>query len=75
MNAMSTLVHHGIIYVPLGYKTVFGTLADNSEVRGGSPWGAGSFAGGDGSRQPTEKEILLATEQGKMFYNVLAQVK
>lgn len=42
--AMSTLTHHGIIYVPLGYKTVFGTLADLTEVRGGSPWGAGTFS-------------------------------
>lgn len=42
--AMSTFAHHGIIYVPLGYKTVFGTLADLTEVRGGSPWGAGTFA-------------------------------
>jgi len=23
MNAMSTLAHHGFIYVPLGYKTAF----------------------------------------------------
>lgn len=44
MNAMSTLAHHGLIYVPLGYKTVFALLGDNSEVRGGSPWGAGTFS-------------------------------
>lgn len=42
--AMSTLTHHGIIYVPLGYKTTFPILANLSEVRGGSPWGAGTFA-------------------------------
>ena len=41
---MSTLAHHGMIYVPLGYKTTFAILADLSEVRGGSPWGAGTFA-------------------------------
>lgn len=44
INALSTLTHHGIIYVPLGYKTTFPLLADLSEVRGGSPWGAGTFA-------------------------------
>lgn len=44
INALSTLAHHGIIYVPLGYKTTFPLLADLSEVRGGSPWGAGTFA-------------------------------
>jgi len=43
-NAMSTFVHHGMIFVPLGYKSAFGILADSSEVRGGSPWGAGTFA-------------------------------
>ena len=42
--AMSTLTHHGIIYVPLGYKTTFPLLGDLSEVRGGSPWGAGTFS-------------------------------
>lgn len=44
LNAMSTLAHHGMIFVPLGYKTTFGILADMSEVRGGSAWGAGTFA-------------------------------
>lgn len=42
--SMSTLAHHGIVYVPLGYKHAFPILADLSEVRGGSPWGAGTFA-------------------------------
>jgi NAD(P)H dehydrogenase (quinone) len=41
---MSTLAHHGIIYVPLGYKTSFPLLANLSEVHGGSPWGAGTYA-------------------------------
>lgn len=42
--SMSTLVHHGMIFVPLGYKNTFPMLANVSEVRGGSPWGAGTFA-------------------------------
>jgi NAD(P)H dehydrogenase (quinone) len=42
--AMSTLAHHGIIYVPLGYKTSFPILADLTEAHGGSPWGAGTIA-------------------------------
>jgi NAD(P)H dehydrogenase (quinone) len=42
--SLSTLAHHGIIYVPLGYKTSFPLLANLDEVRGGSPWGAGTFA-------------------------------
>ena len=42
--AMSSLVHLGIIYVPLGYKHAFADLTDLTEVRGGSPWGAGTFS-------------------------------
>lgn len=67
--AMSTFAHHGIIYVPLGYTKCFGIQTDLSEARGGSPWGAGTFAGGDGSRQPSEKELELARIQGEEFYN------
>ena len=42
--SMSTLAHHGIIYVPLGYAKTFGLLTQLDSVRGGSPWGAGTFA-------------------------------
>ncbi|GME22258.1 putative minor allergen alt a 7 protein [Neofusicoccum parvum] len=72
--AMSTLTHHGIIYVPLGYKHTFALLADLSEVRGGSPWGAGTFSAADGSRQPTPKELELAEAQGKAFYETVSKV-
>ena len=43
-SAMSTLIHHGMIFVPLGYKGTFHIFNDLSEVRGGSPWGAGTFS-------------------------------
>lgn len=43
-NSMSTLVHHGMIYVPLGYRNAAPLLSNMDEVRGGSPWGAGTFA-------------------------------
>ncbi|KZF26003.1 benzoquinone reductase [Xylona heveae TC161] len=72
--SMSTLAHHGIIYVPLGYKTVFPILANLDEVRGGSPWGAGTFAGPIGQRQPSSLELELATEQGKAFYQAVSKV-
>ncbi|KAF2836512.1 benzoquinone reductase [Patellaria atrata CBS 101060] len=72
--AMSTLAHHGFIYVPLGYKNTFAILADVSEVRGGSPWGAGTFSAADGSRQPSEKELELARIQGKCFYETVSKV-
>jgi NAD(P)H dehydrogenase (quinone) len=71
--ALSTLAHHGLIYVPFGYAKDFGTMIDLTEVHGGSPWGAGTFAGPDGSRQPTDKEKSLANTQGKAFYETVAK--
>jgi NAD(P)H dehydrogenase (quinone) len=71
--AMSTLAHHGIIYVPLGYSHAFGQLTNLAEVHGGSPWGAGTFAAGDGSRQPSALELEIATIQGKAFYNAVSK--
>lgn len=69
--AMSTLAHHGITFVPLGYAKSFSQLTDLSEVHGGSSWGAGAFAGSDGSRQPSTLELEIATIQGEQFYNLV----
>ena len=73
LAAMSTLVHHGLIFVPLGYATAFPQLSSFSEIHGGSPWGAGTFAGGDGSRQPTELELEIARIQGESFYETVSK--
>lgn len=43
VSALSTLVHHGITFVPLGYKPAFAQLTNLTEAHGGSPWGAGGF--------------------------------
>jgi len=72
--AMSTFTHHGIVYVPLGYAKAFGQLTNLSEVRGGSPWGAGTFAGGDGSRKPSALELEVATIQGEEFGKFVSKV-
>lgn len=58
----NTLMHHGMVIVGLPYAAP--QLADISEVKGGSPYGAGTIAGGDGSRQPSDKELALAEYQG-----------
>ncbi|KAF9022648.1 flavoprotein WrbA [Hymenopellis radicata] len=73
LASMSTFAHHGIVYVPLGYSQSFGQLTNLTEAHGGSPWGAGTFAGTDGSRQPTALELEIATIQGKQFYGVVSK--
>jgi len=40
----------------------------------GSPWGAGTFAGSDGSRQPSALEHEIARIQGKSFADYLARI-
>lgn len=58
-----------MIYVPFGFAHT--ALFDNSEVIGGSAYGAGTVANGDGSRQPTEKELVIAKTQGENFGQVI----
>jgi NAD(P)H dehydrogenase (quinone) len=55
ISILPTLIHHGMIYVGLPYACP--ELADISEVKGGSPWGAATIAAPNGSRQPSEKEL------------------
>ena len=59
----TTLFHHGMVVVGLPYAAP--ELADISEVKGGSPLGAATIAGADGSRSPSEKELALARFQGQ----------
>lgn len=65
-TAITQIVHHGMIFVPLGYAA--GADAFNmTEVHGGSPYGASTIAGADGSRQPSELELRIAAKQGETF--------
>jgi len=74
ITALSSWIHQGMIYVPLGYAKAFALLADLSAARGGSPWGAGTFSAADGSRQPSEAELEIAKIQGRSFYEHLSKV-
>jgi NAD(P)H dehydrogenase (quinone) len=73
LTFIPTLLHHGMIYVGLPYAAP--ELTDISEVRGGSPYGAATIAGPDGSRQPSEKELSLARFQGKHVAGIALQMK
>ena len=70
LTLQPVLTHHGMIHVPPGY-TFPERLADEELVLGGSPWGAGTLAGGDGSRQPHEVELAYAEHQGKYLADVV----
>ena len=59
----TTLLHHGMVIVGLPYTEQRQTTI--SEMTGGSPYGASTIAGGDGSRVPSENELAMARFQGR----------
>ncbi|KAI8608344.1 NAD(P)H:quinone oxidoreductase, type IV [Chytriomyces sp. MP71] len=58
-------VHHGILFVPLGYGC--DKISGTDEVFGGGPWGAGTLSNADGSRQVSQREKDIAFYQGEHF--------
>ena len=74
LTAVTQLVHHGMLFVPLGY-TFGAAMFGVDEVRGGSPYGAGTFAGADGSRTPSEAELAIARHQGTYFAGIAKKLK
>ncbi|KAL6659485.1 hypothetical protein ACP70R_003525 [Stipagrostis hirtigluma subsp. patula] len=73
LTAITQLVHHGMIFVPVGYTFGAG-MFETGEVKGGSPYGAGTIAG-DGSRKPTALELQQAFHQGKYFAGIAKKLK
>lgn len=68
----NTLAHHGMVIVGLPYASPELTALD--AVRGGSPYGAGTIAGSDGSRQPSESELKLARDQGRHVADIASRL-
>ncbi len=58
-----TLLHHGMIVVGLPYSEQRQMGLD--EIKGGSPYGASTIAGGKGERMPSDQELGMASFQGK----------
>lgn len=57
-----TLLHHGMVVVGVPFGAP--GIGDISEVHGGSFYGAGTIAGPDGARSPSDKELGMARFQG-----------
>jgi NAD(P)H dehydrogenase (quinone) len=62
-SIITNLLHFGMVVVGLDYGHA-GQMTLN-EITGGSPYGATTIAGSDGSRQPTENELVGARYQGR----------
>ncbi len=59
----TTLLHHGMVIAGVPYSCP--ELVNMQEITGGSPYGASTLAGTDGSRMPSENELKIAKFQGK----------
>lgn len=64
----TTLLHHGMVIVGLPYT--FKGNSEMGEISGGTPYGATTLAGNDGSRMPSKNELDGARFQG----NHVAQI-
>ena len=72
-STWTTLAHHGMIIVPIGYAIP--ELFDISKVRGGTPYGATTIAGGDGARQPSTEELTIAHYQGEYVAGIAVKLQ
>ena len=68
----STLLHHGMVIVGVPYTEQ--GLVQMKEITGGSPYGATTLAGGDGSRQPSENELTIARTQGRHVATIAKKI-
>ncbi|BCB26217.1 NAD(P)H dehydrogenase (quinone) [Sulfurimicrobium lacus] len=66
----TTLLHQGMIIVGLPYSEQ--RQMTISEISGGSPYGASTIAGPDGSRLPSENELAMARFQGRHVAEITA---
>ncbi|KAL0220922.1 hypothetical protein RCL1_000776 [Eukaryota sp. TZLM3-RCL] len=61
-------IHHGMIIVPLPYENP--SMFDSENPMVCSPYGAATFTGTDGSRQPSEVELTIVKDQAKFLLKI-----
>jgi NAD(P)H dehydrogenase (quinone) len=71
-SIIANLMHLGLTIVGLPYS--FQGQMRLDEVHGGSPYGATTIAGGDGSRQPSAVDLDGARFQGKLIAETAAKI-
>jgi len=69
----TTLLHHGMIVVGVPYAAQ--ELLNMQEITGGTPYGATTLAGVDGSRKPSANELAIAKYQGKHVAQITRALK
>jgi len=68
----TTLLHHGMVVVGVPYSKQ--NLMEVGEMSGGTPYGATTIAGSQGSRQPSANELAIARFQGEHVAKIAAKL-
>lgn len=63
LSFVPTLIHHGMVFTGVPYAIP--EMTEVAEMRGGSPYGAGTVAGAKGERSPSATELAIARFQGQ----------
>ncbi|MDG5971628.1 NAD(P)H:quinone oxidoreductase [Sphingomonas paucimobilis] len=71
-SLITNMLHFGMTIVGLDYG--FAGQSGHDKVRGGAPYGATTIAGGDGSRQPDEDELVGARYLGARVARTAAKL-
>jgi NAD(P)H dehydrogenase (quinone) len=72
LTFIPTLLHQGLIVVGLPYA--FQGQMGLDEIKGGSPYGASTITGADGSRQPSAVELEAARYQGRHVAEIASKL-
>ncbi|MFP4408353.1 MAG: NAD(P)H:quinone oxidoreductase [Spirochaetaceae bacterium] len=73
LTTQVTLLHHGMLIVGLPYA--FQGQMTMDEITGGSPYGASTIAGGDGSRMPSDNELAGARFQARHLAEITKKLR
>jgi NAD(P)H dehydrogenase (quinone) len=73
VTGIPLFLHQGMVYVGLPYSCTEQMGLD--EIKGGSPYGATTIAGGQGERQPSEQELRMARYQGRHVAGIAKKLK
>lgn len=69
----TTLLHLGMVIVGVPYSEARQMTME--EISGGSPYGASTISGPDGSRLPSDNELAIARFQGRHVAEIAARLK
>ena len=68
----TTLLHHGMVVVGVPYAIP--QMTNMAAISGGTPYGASTITGSDGSRMPSDDELVIARFQGEHVAKIAAKL-